>query len=51
MDEDKTKGKRREDRRMKKRQKMKQHGKGLAQVYRNAVLKRMRRKNQEGGSE
>ena len=50
MDEEKTRGKRREDRRLKKHQKMKQHGKGMAQMYRNAVLKRLRRKNPEGGS-
>ncbi len=50
MDEEKTRQERRESRRLKKRQKMKQHGKGMAQMYRNAVLKRLRRKNPEGGS-
>jgi len=44
MEEDQTKGKRREERRLKKRRKMQQHGKGLAHIYRDAVMKRIRRK-------
>ena len=52
MDERKTRQERREERRLKKRQKMRQHGKGLAQMYRNAVLKRLRRKgSKKGGSD
>jgi hypothetical protein len=34
----------REEKLRKKREKMKQHGKGLARVYRDAVTKRLRRK-------
>ncbi len=52
MDEENTRGKRREDRRQKKRNKMRQHGKGMAQMYRNAVLKRIRKKEaKQGGSD
>jgi len=49
--EEKTRQERRDERKLKKRQKMKQHGKGMAQMYRNAVLKRLRRKDsKQGGS-
>jgi len=40
----KTKQARREERRRKKREKIPQHGKSLARVYRDAVLKRLRGK-------
>jgi len=43
MDE-KTRQERREERRRKKRDKMPHHGKSLARVYRDAVLKRLRGK-------
>ena len=43
MDE-KTRQERREERRRKKRERMPKHGKSLARVYRDAVLKRLRGK-------
>ena len=43
MDE-KTRQERREERLRKKREKMPQHGKSLARVYRDAILKRLRGK-------
>ena len=43
-----TKQEQRQKRLEKKRQKMPQHGKGIAQVYKDAVLKRLKRK---GGSD
>jgi hypothetical protein len=49
VDEESTRGKRREEKSLKKRRKMKQHGKGMAQIYRNAVLKRIRDKESEQG--
>jgi len=39
-----TKQERREKRRRKKRERMPQHGKSLARVYRDAILKRLRGK-------
>lgn len=44
MDDEKTRQERREERRLKKRRKMQQHGKALARIYRDAVMKRIRRK-------
>ena len=41
---EKTRQERREDRLQKKREKMPKHGKSLARVYRDAVLKRLRGK-------
>jgi len=41
---EKTRQERREDRRRKKREKMPKHGKSLARVYRDAILKRLRGK-------
>ncbi|MFC2027822.1 hypothetical protein ACFLU3_03945 [Chloroflexota bacterium] len=41
---DKTRQERREERRLKKHRKIQQHGKGLAKTYRDAVLKRLRKK-------
>ncbi|MGB2800420.1 MAG: hypothetical protein WBC55_10450 [Dehalococcoidia bacterium] len=43
MDED-TRQERREKRRRKERKKIPQHGKSLARVYRDAILKRLRGK-------
>jgi len=43
MDE-KTRQERREERRRKKRERIPQHGKSLARVYRDAILKRLRGK-------
>jgi hypothetical protein len=40
----KTRQERREERKLKKRQKMQYHGKGLAKIYRDAALKRLRKK-------
>jgi len=40
----KTRQERREERQRKKREKMPHHGKSLARVYRDAVLKRLRGK-------
>ena len=40
----KTRQERREERRRKKRERMPKHGKSLARVYRDAVLKRLRGK-------
>jgi hypothetical protein len=40
----KTRQERREERRRKKREKMPKHGKSLARVYRDAILKRFRGK-------
>jgi hypothetical protein len=42
---DKTRQERREERRRKKREKMPKHGKSLARVYRDAILKRLRGKS------
>jgi hypothetical protein len=42
--EGKTRQERREERRRKKQEKMQQHGKGLARVYKDAILKRLGRK-------
>lgn len=44
MDEERTRQERREERRLKRRRKMTHHGKGLARIYRDAVLKRLRKK-------
>jgi len=41
-----TKQERREKRRRKKREKMLQHGRSLAQVYRDAILKRLKPRKQ-----
>ena len=41
---EKTRQERREKRQRKKREKMPQHGKSLARVYKDAVLKRLRGK-------
>jgi hypothetical protein len=41
---DETRQERREKRRLKKREKILQHGKSLARVYKDAVLKRLRKK-------
>jgi hypothetical protein len=41
---DETRQERREKRKRKKREKMPQHGKSLPRVYRNAVLKRLKKK-------
>jgi len=50
VDEAKTRQERREERRLKKRRKMLQHGKGLARLYRDAVAKRIRQnKSRYGG--
>jgi len=40
--EGKTRQERRKERQQKKHQRMRQHGKGLAKVYRDAILKRLR---------
>jgi hypothetical protein len=40
----KTRQERREERLRKKREKMPQHGKSLARIYRDAILKRLRGK-------
>ncbi len=40
----KTRQERREERKLKKHNKMRQHGKGLAKIYRDAALKRLRKK-------
>lgn len=42
MNEEETKQERREKRLRRKREKIPQHGKSLARVYRDAVLKRLR---------
>ena len=39
---EKTRQERREERQRKKREKMPQHGKSLARIYRDAILKRLR---------
>jgi hypothetical protein len=39
--QDSTKADRREEKRRKQRERIKQHGKGLAQVYRDAISKRI----------
>ena len=44
MNEEETKQERREKRLRRKREKIPQHGKSLARVYRDAVLKRLRGK-------
>jgi hypothetical protein len=44
MDKEDTKGEKRERRLRKKRERIPQHGKSLARVYRDAVLKRLRKK-------
>jgi hypothetical protein len=41
-EEVKSKQEQREERRRKKRMKMPQHGRGLAKIYRDAVLKRLK---------
>jgi hypothetical protein len=41
---DETKQERREKRKRKKREKIPQHGKSLSRVYKDAVLKRLRKK-------
>jgi len=41
MDDEKTRQERREERRLKRRRKMQHHGKGLARIYRDSVLKRL----------
>jgi hypothetical protein len=41
---DETKQERREKRKRKKREKILQHGKSLSRVYKDAVLKRLRKK-------
>lgn len=43
-DERMTRQERREARRLKRQRKMQHHGKGLARVYRDAVLKRLRKR-------
>ncbi|MFA4836717.1 MAG: hypothetical protein WC749_11690 [Dehalococcoidia bacterium] len=45
MTEENTRQERREERRRKKQEKMEQHGKGIARVYKDAILKRMHRKH------
>lgn len=44
MNQEQTRQERREKRRRKKRERMPKHGKSLARVYRDAVLKRLRGK-------
>jgi hypothetical protein len=44
-EEGKTKQERREKKLKKKRERIPQHGKSLARVYRDAVLKRLRKKS------
>lgn len=44
MEEEETRQERRERRLQKKRERMPKHGKSLARVYRDAVLKRLRGK-------
>lgn len=44
MAERETRQERRERRRRKERERIPQHGKGLGRVYRDAVLKRLKRK-------
>lgn len=44
MDDEKTRQERREGRRLKRQRKMQHHGKGLAKIYRDAVMKRLRKK-------
>jgi hypothetical protein len=43
-EEDETKQERREKKQKKERERIPQHGKSLARVYRDAVLKRLRKK-------
>ncbi|MFO8009283.1 MAG: hypothetical protein R6U89_00570 [Dehalococcoidia bacterium] len=43
-EEGKTRQERREERRLKRRRKIQQHGKRLAQIYRDAIRKRQERK-------
>lgn len=43
-DSDETRQERREKKLRKKRERIPKHGKGLASIYRNAILKRLRRK-------
>ncbi|MFW0859840.1 MAG: hypothetical protein AAGB97_06730 [Dehalococcoidia bacterium] len=43
LSEEKTRQERREERQRKRRHRMRQHSKGLARIYRDAILKRMRR--------
>ncbi len=42
-----TRSERREKRRLKKKERMPKHGKSLARIYRDAVLKRLRGKSME----
>jgi len=44
-EEDKTKQERREEKLKKQRERMPQHGRTLGKVYRDAILKRMRKKS------
>jgi hypothetical protein len=44
VNEEETKQERRERRQRRKRERMPQHGKSLARVYRDAILKRLRGK-------
>ena len=43
MDDEKTRQERRADRKLKKRQKMRQHGKDLSRIYSDALRKRLRK--------
>ena len=43
---DETRQERREKRKRKERERVPQHGKSLARVYRDAILKRLRRKSE-----
>jgi hypothetical protein len=45
--EDQTRQERREERRRKKQERMEQHGKGLARVYKDAILKRVKGKDKK----
>ena len=46
MNKEETRQERREKRRRKERERMPKHGKSLARVYRDAVLKRLRGKSE-----
>jgi len=43
-DSDETRQERREKKLKKKRERIRKHGRGLASIYRNAVLKRLKRR-------
>jgi hypothetical protein len=45
-DSDETRQERREKKLKKKRERIRKHGRGLASIYRNAVLKRLRGKRE-----